>query len=123
MSFVDVCRCSPLGKMCWVYSLWSSVSAPVMLSMGTSEKPVTEFSGVRSSCDIVARNSDFRRAASSAALTDVSLTTSALRASRCRRALSIAFAAWLARSYAKTQTATPSWESACVLTNGIPHTT
>ena len=40
------------------YSSWRSLSSPNMRSSSTSENPITAFSGVRSSCDIEARNSD-----------------------------------------------------------------
>ena len=40
------------------YSSWRSLSSPNMRSSSTSENPITAFSGVRSSCDMLARNSD-----------------------------------------------------------------
>ena len=40
------------------YSSWRSLSSPNIRSSSTSEKPITAFSGVRSSCDMLARNSD-----------------------------------------------------------------
>ena len=40
------------------YSSWRSLSSPNMRSSSTSLNPITAFSGVRSSCDIEARNSD-----------------------------------------------------------------
>ncbi len=47
------------------YSSWRSLSSPNIRSSSTSEKPITAFSGVRSSCDIEARNSDLCRPATS----------------------------------------------------------
>ena len=47
------------------YSSWRSLSSPNMRSSSTSEKPITAFSGVRSSCDMLARNSDLWRPATS----------------------------------------------------------
>ena len=47
------------------YSSWRSLSSPNMRSSSTSEKPITAFSGVRSSCDMLARNSDLCRPATS----------------------------------------------------------
>ena len=40
------------------YSSWRSLSSPNRPSSSTSENPITAFSGVRSSCDMLARNSD-----------------------------------------------------------------
>ena len=40
------------------YSSWRSLSSPNIRSSSTSENPITAFSGVRSSCDMLARNSD-----------------------------------------------------------------
>ena len=40
------------------YSSWRSFSPPNRPSSSTSENPITAFSGVRSSCDMLARNSD-----------------------------------------------------------------
>ena len=40
------------------YSDWRSFKGPNSSSSSTSEKPMTAFSGVRSSCDIEARNAD-----------------------------------------------------------------
>ena len=47
------------------YSSWRSLSSPNIRSSSTSEKPITAFSGVRSSCDMLARNSDLWRPATS----------------------------------------------------------
>ena len=54
-----------------------------MRSSSTSEKPITAFSGVRSSCDMLARNSDLWR-----------LATSSSRSRRCSASSSWAF--WMA---------------------------
>ena len=47
------------------YSSWRSLSSPNKRSSSTSEKPITALSGVRSSCDMLARNSDLCRPATS----------------------------------------------------------
>ena len=39
------------------YSICFTLSSPNMRSRSTSEKPITAFNGVRSSCDMLARNS------------------------------------------------------------------
>ena len=71
------------------YSSWRSLRSPNMRSSSTSEKPITAFSGVRSSCDMLARNSDLWRPATS--------SSCVLRSSsRNTRALWMATAAWLA---------------------------
>ena len=48
-----------------VYSACFSFSSPNILSPKTSEKPMMALSGVRSSCDMLARNSDLCRLAAS----------------------------------------------------------
>ena len=58
MSFSSCSRCLPELRMSWRYSSWRSFSSPNMRSSSTSEKPITAFRGVRSSCDMLARNSD-----------------------------------------------------------------
>ena len=71
------------------YSRCLSLSSPNMPSSSTSEKPITALSGVRSSCDMLARNSDL-----------CALATSTCRLfspiSRNRWAFWIASADWLA---------------------------
>ena len=47
------------------YSACLSLSSPNIRSISTSEKPMIAFSGVRSSCDMLARNSDLCRLAAS----------------------------------------------------------
>ena len=47
------------------YSACFSFTGPTISSRSTSEKPMIAFSGVRSSCDMLARNSDLCRLASS----------------------------------------------------------
>ena len=47
------------------YSAWVSLSSPKWPVSSTSENPMTAFSGVRSSWDMAARNSDLCRLASS----------------------------------------------------------
>ena len=48
-----------------MYSACFSFSSPNILSPKTSEKPIMALSGVRSSCDTLARNSDLWRLAAS----------------------------------------------------------
>ena len=47
------------------YSSWRSLRSPNIRSSSTSENPITALSGVRSSCDMLARNSDLCRLATS----------------------------------------------------------
>ena len=58
-------RCRPESRMSRTYSSWRSLSSPNIRSSSTSENPMTAFSGVRSSCDMLARNSDLCRPATS----------------------------------------------------------
>ena len=44
--------------MSWMYSACLSFSSPNIRSWSTSEKPMIALSGVRSSWDMLARNSD-----------------------------------------------------------------
>ena len=75
--------------MSWRYSACFSFTSPNIRSASTSEKPRIAFSGVRSSWDMLARNSDlWRLAASSCRL------LSAI--SRKSRAFWIARADWVA---------------------------
>ena len=55
-------RCLPEPWMSRRYSSWRSLMSPNIRSSSTSEKPSTALSGVRSSCDMLARNSDLCRA-------------------------------------------------------------
>ena len=71
------------------YSSWRSFSSPNMRSSSTSENPITAFRGVRSSCDMLARNSDLCAPATSSWRVFSS-------SSRNRRALWMATADWLA---------------------------
>ena len=48
-----------------VYSACFSFNSPKSFSCNTSEKPMMALSGVRSSCDMLARNSDLCRLAAS----------------------------------------------------------
>ena len=77
------------------YSSWRSLSSPNIRSSSTSEKPITAFSGVRSSCDMLARNSDLWRLAISSSLVLVS-------SSRNSRALTMASADWLAKVWSSS---------------------
>jgi hypothetical protein len=58
---------------------------PISPSLSTSEKPMMAFSGVRSSCDMLARNSDFMRLASSARRS-ICCSARSMRFSSSRRA-------------------------------------
>src|SRR5215470_17495778 len=58
MSLMSERRCCPEAWMSFRYSSCFSFSSPNMRSMRTSENPMTALSGVRSSCDMLARNSD-----------------------------------------------------------------
>ena len=58
-------RWRPEERMSSVYSACFSFSSPNSLSPKTSEKPMMALSGVRSSCDMLARNSDLCRLAAS----------------------------------------------------------
>ena len=49
--------------MSWRYSSWRWLRSPNIRSSSTLEKPITAFSGVRSSWDMLARNSDLCRLA------------------------------------------------------------
>ena len=65
ISLISSSRWRPESRMSRTYSSWRSLSSPNIRSSSTSEKPITAFSGVRSSCDIEARNSDLWRPATS----------------------------------------------------------
>ena len=65
ISFSSSSRCLPEFQMSWTYSSWRSLSSPNSRSSRTSEKPMTALSGVRSSWDMLARNSDLCRLATS----------------------------------------------------------
>ena len=56
-------RCLPDDQMSRRYSSWRSLISPNIRSRSTSENPSTALSGVRSSCDMLARNSDLCRLA------------------------------------------------------------
>ena len=83
------------------YSACFSLTSPNMRSASTSEKPRIAFSGVRSSWDMLARNSDlWRLAASSCRL------LSAI--SRNRRAFWMASADWVAKVWSNSITSGPN---------------
>ena len=83
--------------MSWRYSACFSFTSPNIRSASTSEKPRIAFSGVRSSWDMLARNSDlWRLAASSCRL------LSAI--SRKRRAFWMASADWVAKVWSSSMT-------------------
>ena len=83
-------RCLPDSWMSLRYSACFSLSSPNSLSFSASEKPMIALSGVRSSCDMLARKSDLCLfATSSCALFSwISLN---------RRTFSIAITAWSAK--------------------------
>ena len=83
-------RCSPEDRMSSRYSVCLSLTSPNMRSSSTSEKPMMALSGVRSSCDMFARNSLLWRFATSSSRRLSSI-------SRKRRAFWIASADWLAK--------------------------
>ncbi len=60
-SLITASRCLPLERMLLANSSCCVVSLPAMPLRSTSEKPLIAFSGVRSSCDILARKADFMR--------------------------------------------------------------
>ena len=58
MSLTSSSRCLPEFQMSRRYSSWRSLISPNVRSSSTWENPFTAFSGVRSSWDMLARNSD-----------------------------------------------------------------
>ena len=58
MSLISESRCWPEAWMSCTYSACLALSSPNILSRSTSEKPMMALSGVRSSWDMLARNSD-----------------------------------------------------------------
>ena len=88
MSLISDSRCWPLVKMSPVSSCWVSLIWPIRPSLSASEKPMMAFSGVRSSCDMVARNSDFMRLACSSS----TFFSSSVRSKRLRSVTSRAAA-------------------------------
>ena len=89
ISLISASRWRPESRMSRRYSSWRSLRSPNIRSSSTSENPITAFSGVRSSCDMLARNSDLCRLATSS-------WGSSPRARGRARALWIATADWLA---------------------------
>jgi hypothetical protein len=65
MSLIRESRCLPEDRMSCSYSACFSFTSPNIRSASTSEKPRIAFSGVRSSWDMLARNSDLWRLAAS----------------------------------------------------------
>ena len=63
MSLISESRWLPEERMSSRYSSCFSFTSPNILSRNTCEKPMIAFSGVRSSCDMLARNSDLCRLA------------------------------------------------------------
>ena len=63
MSLISDSRCLPASSTSSTYASCRSFSSPNICSCSTSEKPMIAFSGVRSSCDMLARNSDLCRLA------------------------------------------------------------
>ena len=58
MSLISASRWLPEVMMSSRYSSCFALTSPNILSRSTCEKPMIAFSGVRSSCDMFARNSD-----------------------------------------------------------------
>ena len=90
-----------------VYSACFSFSSPNNLSPKTSEKPIMALSGVRSSCDMLARNSDLCRLAASICL----LLSSISRNSR---------AFWIAKTDCVAKVFKSSMTSGAKLAGGFP---
>ena len=65
MSLMRDSRCRPDSRMSARYSACLSLISPNIRSASTSEKPMIALSGVRSSCDMLARNSLLCRLATS----------------------------------------------------------
>src|SRR5258705_3605178 len=65
MSLISDSKWRPEERMSSTYSFCLSFSSPKNFSSSTSEKPMIAFSGVRSSCETFARNSDLCRLAAS----------------------------------------------------------
>src|SRR6266542_4308079 len=63
-SLINCRRCFALPRMSPKYSLWLGETGPTLPSCISSAKPMTPFRGVRSSWDILARNSLLSRLAS-----------------------------------------------------------
>jgi hypothetical protein len=97
MSLISDSRCVPEAWMSRRYSACLSFSSPNMRSFSTSENPMIAFSGVRSSCDMFARNSDLCRLATSSCR-----LLSAI--SRKSRAFWIASADWVAKVFSTSIT-------------------
>ena len=91
MSLISESRCRPEDSTSWRYSSCLGFSSPNMRWSRTSEKPMIAFSGVRSSCDMLARNSDLCWFATSSSWLFSSI-------SRKRCALAMATLDWLARA-------------------------
>ena len=90
MSLIRERRCRPEDRMSWRYSACFSFTSPNIRSASTSEKPMIAFSGVRSSWDMLARNSDLWRLAASSCRLLSSI-------SRKSRAFWMASADWVAK--------------------------
>src|SRR5713101_6933155 len=58
MSLMRERRCRPDSRISWRYSVCFSLMSPNIFSARISANPMIAFSGVRSSCDMLARNSD-----------------------------------------------------------------
>src|SRR4029450_1396278 len=87
MSLIRDKRCCPEAWMSFEYSSCFSFSSPNIRSPRTSEKPMMAFSGVRSSCDMLAKNSDLCWLATAS-------SRFAASSSLNRRTFSMAITAW-----------------------------
>ena len=106
-------RCCPDSQDVLQILVCFSLISPNIFSASTSENPMMALSGVRSSCDMLARNSDLcRLAASSWAL------LSAI--SRKRRAFWIARADWVAKVFRTSTTSGENSPGAFRLKDRLP---
>ena len=83
-SLISASRCRALSRTMPSCLRCSAFSGPASPCRMMPVKPMIELSGVRNSCDMVARNADFRRSAASAR--SLATASSAVRsATRCSR--------------------------------------
>ena len=90
MSLISDRRCWPEARMSRRYSVCFSFVSPNIPCSSTSENPMIALSGVRSSCDMLARNSDLCWLATSSSRLFISI-------SRKSRAFWMARADWVAK--------------------------
>ncbi len=113
MSLRSSSRCFPELQMSRRYSSCRSLISPNMRSSKTSENPMTALSGVRSSCDMLARNSDLCWLAT--------VSSALLRASsRNSRAFMMARADWLANVTSRSRVSSLNVPGVFRLTTSAP---